>query len=118
MKFPIHLLVPVLHAWIGTANWTGNLGYTLNARDAFEGGVIVRGQGKRKKAKDGLDIKKAIENSTKAFKDQAWYGPARLLYDRPDATGAGGVYYGNTGCGVFKWGGMKLERVLQEIIEF
>ena len=76
-----------LHDWVNSANHFFHLGYHYNSRLLLPNNRIPpRGPGSKKTAEE----KKAIEDSTRLFKEAIWNGPARIPADRADSTGCGG----------------------------
>ena len=84
---PIYCL-PVLHAKINSLKFWENLGYSFNARGAFENNVPIRGPGLHRTDEQKL----AVDLSKYDFRASA-KRKLNLPLDMPDATGAGG----NTG---------------------
>ena len=78
-------VITPLHNWINTCNHKLHLGYHFNSRLMLPNHRLPpRGPGKKKTDAE----KKAIESSTKEFREQMWNGPAKIPADRPDPTGS------------------------------
>ena len=79
---PVNLVQPVLHLRMQTVNHTIKAGTFLNARLKLASGTIPkRGNGRKP------EENKALDDSERDFKHEAWDGEADIGIAKPDPTG-------------------------------
>ena len=82
-KLKPHQFVSIMHAKIAALRWTKDTAVHYNSRDAFPGGIPIRGVGKRKNEEQ----KETVKNALIDLKAQAKYGPLNQPLGQVDPTG-------------------------------